>query len=273
MEKLDRLGWAAEMHFSTHGLSFAIRSNEITALEELAGYLPPACLNAEFPVVDRLYSVRVGTPSPRPGVRPYHVAYAGWTRIARVLDQDETYRAIEQDLQLFVAEHCPARIFVHAGVVAWRGRAIVIPGRTLAGKSTLVAALVRAGATYYSDEFAVLDARGRVHPFARRLSLRQDGDKPPLRCSAEELGGNVGRKPLPVGVVLVSEYRAGARWRPRRLTPGQAVLALLANTIPARSRPKEALEALGNVVRSAALLKSKRGEAQTIVGDLLHKAW
>jgi hypothetical protein len=30
-----------------------------------------------------------------------------------------------------------------------------------------VAELVRAGATYYSDEFAVLDSRGRVHPFPR----------------------------------------------------------------------------------------------------------
>ena len=43
-------------------------------------------------------------------------------------------------------------------IVTWgRGRAIVIPGRTFSGKSTLVAELVRAGATYYSDEYAVED--------------------------------------------------------------------------------------------------------------------
>jgi hypothetical protein len=31
------------------------------------------------------------------------------------------------------------------------------------GKTTLVSELIRAGATYYSDEYAVIDERGRVH--------------------------------------------------------------------------------------------------------------
>src|SRR6185369_13624268 len=48
-------------------------------------------------------------------------------------------------------------LFVHAGVVAWRGRAILIPGRSMSGKSHLTAELVRRGAMYYSDEFAVLN--------------------------------------------------------------------------------------------------------------------
>jgi len=58
-------------------------------------------------------------------------------------------------------------------VVAWRGRAILLPGRSYVGKSTLVMELVRAGAVYYSDEYAVLDARGRVHPFAQPVALRE----------------------------------------------------------------------------------------------------
>jgi hypothetical protein len=66
-----------------------------------------------------------------------------------------------------VAENARRWIFVHAGVVAWRGQAIVIPGATQSGKTSLVAALVRAGAEYFSDEYAVFDARGRVHPLPR----------------------------------------------------------------------------------------------------------
>ena len=61
----------------------------------------------------------------------------------------------------------------HAGVVGWRGRAIVIPGRSHAGKSTLVAELVRRGAVYYCDEFAVLHETGRVHPYRRTPVLTQ----------------------------------------------------------------------------------------------------
>src|SRR5262249_9105581 len=52
---------------------------------------------------------------------------------------------------------------VHSGVVAHGGRAILLPGPTSTGKSTLVAELVRRGAAYFSDEYALLDAEGRVH--------------------------------------------------------------------------------------------------------------
>src|ERR671929_229610 len=87
----------------------------------------------------------------------------------------------------------------HAGVVGWQGRAILIPGRSFSGKSTLVAALVRAGATYYSDEFAVLDERGRVHPFPKKLSMRLEGSARPRFAPVEELGGRRGTTPLRVG--------------------------------------------------------------------------
>ena len=70
---------------------------------------------------------------------------------------------LESDLQLHVAEQARRRLFVHAGVVGWKGRAIVIPGRSFTGKTTLVAELVRAGASYYSDEYALIDSRGKIH--------------------------------------------------------------------------------------------------------------
>jgi uridine kinase len=41
---------------------------------------------------------------------------------------------------------------------------IAIPGRSFSGKTSLVTALVRAGAVYYSDEFAVIDRDGLVRP-------------------------------------------------------------------------------------------------------------
>ena len=56
--------------------------------------------------------------------------------------------------------------------------------------------LVRAGATYYSDEYAVFDSRGRVHPFAQQLAQR-------LGDGADEgevgfdlwVGGGLGARP------------------------------------------------------------------------------
>src|SRR5262249_6714881 len=158
-----------------------------------------------------------------------------------------------------VAVKARHRLFVHAGVVGWRGRAIMVPGRSMTGKTVLVEALVRAGATYYSDDYAILDTRGCVYPYAKPLSLRENGGVIRRHLPVESLGGRCGTKPLPVGLVVVTRYEAGACWRPRRLWPGQAVLALLDHTLLARSRPELTLETMQQVINSGAMvLKSKR---------------
>lgn len=184
---------------------------------------------------------------------------------------DEALEALDADLQLYVAEETTQRLFVHAGVVSWRGRAIVMPGMSYTGKTSLVAAFVRAGATYYSDDYALFDTEGRVHPYARPLALRQGLDERQQRVPVEALGGMAGTKPLPVGLVLVTHYKPGARWRPRPLTQGQAVLALLANTVPARRQPELALSTLGHVVAHAHLWKSARGDADAVVDTVFNQ--
>jgi hypothetical protein len=269
MQKIDRLGWAAGLSFVSYGRRIGVRVNDPQVLPGIVSLLPPGWKPSPSRVVGRLYSVFVGGESRRAGMRRLHLSYANTLRIARTADLEAALEAFESDLRLYVAERARRRVFVHAGVVAWRGRAIVIPGRSFSGKSSLVAALVRAGATYYSDEYAVFDARGRVHPFPAPLSLRGGEGGRPTRHPPESFGGPPGTRPLPVGLVALSEYRHGARWRPRRLTPGQAVLALLANTVPARERPASALAALGRAVVGAPVLKGTRGEASEVADVLL----
>ena len=98
-----------------------------------------------------------------------------------------------------VAEHF---VFVHAGVVAWQGKAILLPGKSFSGKSTLTMALVDAGATYYSDEYAVLNAQGLVHPFSRMPRLRPDVQPP--RMNSVPVASAL--PPLAVGLVLSAHY-------------------------------------------------------------------
>jgi hypothetical protein len=185
------------------------------------------------------------------------------------MDLDETLELLASDMELYVAETSPTRVFTHAGVVGWRGRAIVFPGKSFSGKTTLVAELVKAGATYYSDEYAVFDAQGRVHPYPRPLSIRDQEGGRVGSYTAEELGGSVGTKPLPVGLVVVCEYKPRACWRPRSLSPGQATLALLANTVSARVRPKSALATLRRTVRRVPILMGARGEVEDMVQTVL----
>src|SRR5438034_884118 len=50
---------------------------------------------------------------------------------------------IEGQMRSWIAVNAPGFIFIHAGVVGHEGNALVMPGESFAGKTTLVAELVR----------------------------------------------------------------------------------------------------------------------------------
>ena len=176
---------------------------------------------------------------------------------------------LDSQMRLWIAANARDWLFVHAGVVALDGRALVMPGATFTGKTTLVQALVEAGATYYSDEYAVLDDRGRIQPYPRPLSIRT-GDGSTLRERRADLVGRVAfDERVRMAVVVISRYRAGVRWQPRRLTTGQGVLALLANTVPAQDRPEESLRTLHRAIAGATTFEGDRGEAGPVARALL----
>jgi hypothetical protein len=273
MEKVDRLGWAAGFSLKSYGIRIGIRSNDAEGLKCVRDHLPYDWEAVSSEIVDRLYSIIIGGAESRPNVRRFNLLYGDHVRLARSLDAHEVFNTLESDLRLFVAEVAWNRVFVHAGVVGWNGKAIVIPGRSFSGKSTLVAELVKAGALYYSDEYAVLDARGRVHPFLKSLEIRRQGDNRQTKLSVSDLGGHAGTKPLPVGLVVITNFKENARWRPRELSPGKGVLELLANTVSARRKPEQALAMLHQVAATAHIVKGVRGQAADIVPLLLGKDW
>jgi hypothetical protein len=252
-----------------YGVRVGVRVDDMAALSGVMGLLPPGWRFSASSSVTRLYSLIAGGAGGSDRVRRFHLLYSGAELIARSLDAEVVFERFESDLQLYVAERAPRRVFVHAGVVGWKGRAVVIPGRSLSGKTTLVVELVRAGAEYYSDEYAVLDREGRVHPYARSLAVREGGGLRQTRKTVGEFGGRSGTVPLPVGLVVVGRYERGMSWHPRRLTPGECVLELLSNTVPARRSPARALSVLAKAVAGADALAGPRGEAGTVARAIL----
>src|SRR6202521_2260998 len=269
MDKLDRLVWADGMSFISYGVRVGLRVNDADILPDVIARLPPEWKPSPAKVVDHLYSVIGGGAKEDAKVRRLNLAYWNLLRIARSRKFDEVLDGFESHVQLTVAEHAPRRVFVHAGVVGWNGRAIVIPGLSHSGKTTLVDRLIRAGATYYSDEYAVLDARGRVHPYPRALGMRLPDGRDAKKVQAEEIGAEVGSKPLRIGLVISTRYKDGARWRPKQITRGKGVLELMSNTVSARSQPELALSVLPAALESALILKGVRGEASEIVNSIL----
>jgi len=272
MQKLDRLVWTAGLAFRAYGVRVGVRVNRAESLDAVRDYLPPLWKHSPSPVVDRLYSLVIGGgDSLRPNVRRFNLVYGDAARLDRSLELESVLRSLEWDIQHYVAEAAPRRVFVHAGVIGWRGRAVLIPGRSFSGKTTLVAELVRAGAVYYSDEYAVLDSKGRVHPYARPLSIRRGDGPESERHSVESLGGFRGEQPLSVGLVVVTEYKSGARWRPRPLSAGQGALALLNNTVAIQKNPEAAFPVLKQVAAKAQILKGSRGEAKSVADFILER--
>src|SRR3954451_21788572 len=183
-------------------------------------------------------------------------------------DLDVALGVLDSQLRTFIATAAPDHVFVHAGVVAFDDRAVVIPGPTFSGKTTLVAECVRAGALYYSDDLAALDSDGLVHPYPKPLSMRVNGLSQTDHDVAT-LGGTAGTQAIPVGSIVFAQYRPGAAWRPYLLSPGDAVLALLSNAAQAHQRPAEVLGALRRAVDGALVLEGERGDAADVVEHLL----
>ena len=199
MAKLDRLGWADGMSFTAYGVRFGVRVNDRAILPDLIARLPPGAKPSPVRSVNHLYSVTGFSNGANGRVRRFNLGYWNLSRFVRTRYFEDLLEQFESHVQLTVAEFAPRRVFVHAGVVAWNGNAIVIPGSSFSGKSTMVSALLRAGATYYSDEYAVIDEQGRVRPYPRELRIRSVESVWPRRIKATEFGSPIGSNQRRVG--------------------------------------------------------------------------
>jgi hypothetical protein len=268
-----RSGSMFERHFVAYGVRIGLGVDARALLDTLERHpqrmhLPFGWRAVEVHEPDAPVNVRYELLTGASGGDSYRV-YAGLDLVAEARNLTDAERALAAHAELFVAERAPDHLFVHAGVVGWEGRAIVMPGASFAGKTTLVRAWLEAGATYYSDEFAVLDRVGRVHPFARPLAIRDGSTALTRRVPVAALGAETGTTPLPIGLVLVTSYRAGARWRPRRLTPAPTLLALMRHTVAARGNPEHSMPILKQAVSGGIAFAGPRGEAQPLVSAVL----
>src|SRR5215211_2276681 len=146
------------MGFEAYGVSIAIGVRNRELLPRIQEVLPPGWRNHDPEDAGEYFAVvadAAGT---------YQILFTNGF-VSGSSDLDVALDVLDTSIRSHIAQHAPAHIFVHAGVVAHRGHAVLIPGMTFSGKTTLVAELVRAGATYYSDEYAALDEDGLVHPY------------------------------------------------------------------------------------------------------------
>lgn len=200
----------------------------------------------------------------------YEVWRADGTLLTRSRHKDAVAEAIANQLHFEIASRSTDFVFVHAGVVAWNGWAIVLPGRSMSGKTTLVTALLRAGAGYYSDEYAIFDGDGLVHPYARRLRVRSD-DGTAMNKDARTLTSQIGTAPIPLGMVAALRFEPGSELELEPISSGAAALALLDNTVRVRDEPASSVRAASSTGRAFSVT-GVRGEADEAARLLIERA-
>jgi hypothetical protein len=263
---VSQSSYQASQHFIAYGTHFLISTNRPSLLPDLLTRLPLGASlipsqTAQAP--DHVFAVEVSDQEDFSAV-----VKSDGRRKAVAENEEQLLSVFEQQVVNRVANSARDRVFIHAGVVGWRGRAIVIPGRSTHGKTTLTMNFVQAGATYYSDEFALLDSEGLVHPYARPLQVRmQKGSLVQTLVPVEQLGGSggVGHDPIRPIMLLACRYREGATWNPTEITPGAAALELTRHSTSAYRYPHAAFHATSQAVAGIKAFRGNRGEAPEVV--------
>jgi hypothetical protein len=171
-------------------------------------------------------------------------------------------RALNHELLHGVMLRMPELYFVHAAVVAWRERGIVLPGLSRAGKSTLALALVLEGASFLSDELLALDpARGTARAFPRAVKIRDEcaGYFPELAASFagtgegrflrfDALPADLVAAEAQVAAVVVPRWTGTGTSRIVRIPRGAALLALSESSLNFGTHRLRSLDWLAELV-------------------------
>lgn len=270
MEKLDQLSWIDAFALSGYGARIGVRVSDRSLIQALENRLPPGVRHAPTGQVDRMLSVILGGREGR--ARKFHMAYADHAEVGRSHDLERALEGYDSHLRLALAQFSRPRLFIHGGAVAIDGKAILFPGNSLAGKSRLVAELLKAGADYLSDEYAVVTERAMVHPFEKPISLRQTPTARQIDVTAESLGARTVRRALPIGAVVLTEYREGARWAPQPVKPSHAALRMMQFTVGARTFPEPTLRILSAIAERVPVFHTPRPDTARAVPRLFQLA-
>lgn len=239
-----RPGVIALGRYRAMGTVFAVTTDDDGVVEELQAILNSLASSGD----------EGGGPFGNPPLRSYHLRrppedgrwwrlYLDGTRIHRSSSRGAAVDHLLWHLNRMAVLSCPGDTVFHAAAAAGPSGAVLLPGVSNAGKSTLVTGLVESGLDYLSDEAVLLDAHGVLWPYPKAIDLdpgswpvlshlAPDADRaelhqkrwhlPPDRIRASPTSG-----PAPVAVIVAPRYEEGATPHLEPLPPEEAVALVL----------------------------------------------
>jgi hypothetical protein len=175
-------------------------------------------------------------------------------------------------------------VLVHASAAVFDGVAILLPGPMGAGKSTLVAALVREGFGYLTDEVVALDPlSGLVVPYPKYLSL--DGalaglvpEAPePIRrflgdqrlVAPDTIRSGAVATAAPPRLVVAPRYERGAATTIEPMRPAEALATLAQHAFHVEADGQRTLDVLARTVEASSCHRLVSGDVEAATAALL----
>ncbi len=211
-------------------------------------------------------------------------------RDGAILYQGESEGDLASLLLAEVTHHLADRgrdgVLLHAAAVARRGVAVILPGRTGSGKTTLAAWSTAKGLDYLTDELVLVPGRldgrqpNQVRPFYRPLTIKATGQRdrerllgrsPPedgvlsaahaTLVSPTLLGGVYAHHPT-LAVTVFPRFQRGAQLCLEALSKAEADLALMSCVVNARNLPGHGFAQVARLARQVPAFSLVYGEAE-----------
>lgn len=243
--------------FLSYTLGFLTPSPEIQQdLLELTSLFPNA---APEGVPEALYRVEINQ-------RSYSVMKDN-TFLGEV-PREEVFPIIEESLWDLLIEYRD-EVLLHSAVVVKEGSALLLPGLSKSGKTSLSVSLLKRGFHFYSDELAPITYDLRVKPCPLPMKIRERvlSELPPLTpelrlwplpfwVSGQKVfyALPTGGKPsfeegVPIRLIVFPLVRLGLPLEEEEVTPGAGGMNLLLHMINREALGEEGFEMVVNLVR------------------------
>lgn len=207
----------------------------------------------------------------RAAVPPAWELLADGRRVVRAAEPPTVLATLLWDVNRSVVERTGDLLLLHAAAAERDGAAVVLPGPMEAGKTTMVAGLVRAGLRYLTDEVTAVDvARSWILPYPKALSVDPGswgllGDLEPavsphvrrfLPAQWQVVPSSIRSGALAPGarpaLVVLPRYEAGAATRLRPLSRADALVAVAGCAFRFEDDPGGTIDGLVRVLRGCA---------------------
>lgn len=207
--------------------------------------------------------------------------------IVRTGDPAQALAMLLWDVNRSVVSRTEGLLLLHAAAAERDGQVIVLPGAMEAGKTTMVAGLLRAGLRYLTDEVTAIDEDGRVDPYPKALSVDPgswetladlkpevpDGARRYLPDQWQVTPSSVREDAVAPGgrprLFVLPRYEPGAQLRLTALSRADALIAVAGCAFRIEDDPDRTLGALAQVLRGCATYEMVHSDLDEAVGAVI----